>query len=50
MVKNYCKNQVTLLQENTGVTLYGEAAQIIELIAVSTVLILALAKIAKALQ
>jgi len=48
MVKNYCKNQVTLLQGNTGVTLYGEAAQIIELIVVSTVLILALVRIAKA--
>ena len=50
MVKYYYKNQATLLQGNTGVTLYGEAAKIIELIAVSTVLILALVRIAKALQ
>lgn len=50
MVKKYYTNQVTLLQGNTGVTLYGEAAKIIELIAVSAVLIIALIKIAKALQ
>jgi len=48
MVKNYCKNQVTLLQGNIGVILYGEAARIIELIVLSTVLILALVRIAKA--
>ena len=50
MVKKYYTNQATLLQGNTGVTLYGEAAKVIEIIAVSAALIVALTKIAKALQ
>ena len=50
MVNKYYTNQATLSLGNTGVTLYGEAAQIVEIIAVSAVLIIVAAKIAKALQ
>ena len=50
MVQKYSTNQATLLQGNTGVTLYSEAAKVVEIIVVSAVLIITLAKIAKALQ
>jgi len=50
MINKYYMNQAALSQGNTRVTLYGEAARVIEIIAVSTALIIAVAKIAKALQ
>ncbi len=50
MVNKYYTNQATLSQGNTGVTLYGEAAKVVEIIAVSAAIIIAVAKIAKALQ
>jgi len=50
MMQKYYTNQVTLLQGNIGVILYGEAARVIEIIAVSAALIIIMTKIAKALQ
>ena len=50
MMQKYYTNQVTLLQGNIGVTFYGEAARVIEIIAVSAALIITVTKIAKALQ
>jgi len=50
MVNKYYSNQATLSQGNIGVTLYAEAARVIEIIAVSAALIIAVTKITKALQ
>ncbi|MDD3322256.1 MAG: hypothetical protein PHS59_12515 [Paludibacter sp.] len=50
MVNKYYKNQVTLSQGNIGVTLYGETAKILEILAVSAAIIIAVIKITKALQ
>ncbi|NDP20023.1 MAG: hypothetical protein GZ091_02920 [Paludibacter sp.] len=50
VVNKYDTNQAPLSLGNTGVTLYGETARIVEIIAVSAVLIIATVKIAKALH
>ena len=50
MVKRYYLNQATLSQGNNAITLYGETAKVIEIIAISTALIVAIARICKALQ